>query len=246
MKVFTVLEINCSLHKARSSRAIHLDLTKCLSWYFILSSIVVCALANVSEYSQIELDDLNCTGTHLDNCAACEAGTYANEELKLCGCCTNGKGVCRETADCVPCIAGYAQPNPGQSVCNKCTIGFSTEGKQRSSKCIPCSAGYYAGTDGSAECSPCPEGTATDKEAQFACPACQEGHYTNKTGQTACEPCPPGNFCAVQKCTECKLCPKGSYTNSTGTVVCHPCWLASYQPEKGQTTCLECPAGSEA
>ena len=153
-----------------------------------------------------------------------------------------------ESAQCLPCSAGYYCPRVGQVVAtDPCTEGYFCPGgdKTPTRNCtlgdfcpegsvspIPCPAGRYVDTRGSGSCDACPE--------RFYCPRgtsdpvpCPVGAYCPASTASANEhPCPPGTFSNETRLAsdgECSLCTPGSYCAAYGlTSVEGLCGLGHY------------------
>lgn len=143
-------------------------------------------------------------------CIACEKGSYQGEIGQTeCKECKKG-GYCdekyRENADggfvpcepgtyndkigqydeaaCLPCQAGWYQPNKGQSKCLSCERGFYQGAIGQTNCDKKCRAGGYCDITLSGTCDggfkPCRSGSYNDKEGQYSektCIPCKAGKY---------------------------------------------------------------------
>ncbi|GFS05064.1 multiple epidermal growth factor-like domains protein 9 isoform X1 [Elysia marginata] len=244
MKLFNASKFQHGTNRPRTKGLLNFDFTEHLSCLVVLSSIFVCAFTFVNDNSefQVQLDKLNCTGTHFDNCPVCLAGTYADEESIWCGCCTNGTGRCQDVEKCLSCKAGFAQPKTGQNTCNKCPQGHSTkiEGARNCSGCRP---GTFKSKASFELCEECTPGTNTSSPNSTSCGRCPIGYYQSDYGQAQCNICPQGSYCDEVGCVVCLGCPEGQEARKFGAKNCTECIPGTYKENKGRTLCRKCKPG---
>nr|KAG5701213.1 hypothetical protein BaRGS_008589 [Batillaria attramentaria] len=185
-------------------------------------------------------------------CLSCPLGTYKNEtgnqECTPCptGFTTAGEGstdgadcslvVCpagkyRTTANqCENCGFGKFQSAAGETVCESCDPGFSTdtETSTSGSECkILCDAGSYRASD--TECELCAVGSyqTQNQSTATSCMNCDNGFTTANNGSTAASDC-------------YKICLAGQYLPMTSQDTCEPCPLGMYQSMNGSRSCDSC------
>ncbi|XP_072262665.1 uncharacterized protein [Pyxicephalus adspersus] len=166
--------------------------------------------------------ELNCTSINTTECTACSPGTYPNNDIEFCLCCSSGN--CINSTYCLPCLSGYYQPQSGQA------------------SCLPCPQGFYTNTSGSVGCQSCQPGTFSNVSASVLCTPCEKGFFSSVQNATQCQPCAPGSFCNTSRCATCALCLAGEEALNGGSANCTPCLPGMYKGP-GDSRCLYCPEG---
>lgn len=127
--------------------------------------------------------------------SVCGGGTY--EDGMPCGNCPEGTFSAGNTGHCTVCPAGQFLSTAGNSVCQSCTAGSSTNNAIGMTECIGCAAGSYTSSEGTAACSPCVAGTYADVISSTACTACAANTFAESAGATTCEACAEGESSSV-------------------------------------------------
>ncbi|XP_052071119.1 uncharacterized protein LOC127709553 [Mytilus californianus] len=183
-------------------------------------------------------------------CVKCGPGTYINSTTKICESCPIGTYTTRD----------------GQTKCQKCAAGTTTEteGLNNPKFCYPlCPVGQKY-NKGDSKCEDCGLGYYQEKAGQFYCEWCGLGKTTRETNTTSasfcydvclagkqlaanggCEDCPEGTYKNVG--SKCIACPQGTTTLSTGASLQTDCNIkaceAGYK-RVGTSTCEKCPIGT--
>mmetsp|Transcript_16445 Transcript_16445/g.41847 ORF Transcript_16445/g.41847 Transcript_16445/m.41847 type:complete len:1033 (-) Transcript_16445:117-3215(-) len=155
--------------------------------------------------------------TEFTGCGNCSVGTYQPRDMDI-------------VFNCLPCSAGSATNQTGQSECQLCPAGRSS-GAPGATSCIRCSAGKYSPSNGGSQCFDCAVGTSTlGKDTAHTCEQCPKGRFGNQTALDSCYSCPAGRSTKQAGHAygdECG-CESGSFLNSMD--LCQQCPLG-----------LECP-----
>jgi hypothetical protein len=184
-----------------------------------------------------------------DVCTICATGTYvAYEGARICANCGSGKymtsGLVGQTSGtvCLPCDAGYEQPNTGvsgTSMVDACTICSAGEYAHETgtSNCRQCAAGKYmvtsTGSITSDDCLDCTSPNFTSNAAAHGTDMadgcfCEQGYFRDGD---YCKECFGGQYKADQGDHDCDLCAAGKYTLTTTT------------GSLDSSVCINCPAG---
>ena len=207
-------------------------------------------------------------------CTKCPKGKDTNAQIgtpgtdsSVCRSCPTGKANNVEGADCLDCIAGYVQPNSGQSLCTICgkqewqnlngqttcktcgvdspyTGNYGHVGARDT--CQYCGTGNVVPLGGTTQgaCTACLTGEHQPYTSlQRTCYLCATGKYNPDTGQTNCKNCDKGYYQESQGKTSCKQCAKGDYANVVGLTNCKECAKGQYTNQLGQHGCKNCELG---
>lgn len=200
----------------------------------------------------------NCTNLQGGySCSACEPGygLYQGQ----CALCRPGSYWTLDLQDCIACVNGTFQDQPGATTCVACGLGRFSDLAYPTS-CSPCWIGRYANETGLSACRECPPGSASSNATAaycalcpagtFApqsglgeCPPCGLGKYSNQSGSTGCEVCEPGRFSGQLGVSSCLACEAGRYSSDSYGTTCLLCLNNTYTPLPGSTQCVACPSG---
>eukprot|EP01047_Picozoa_sp_COSAG01_P036139 COSAG01_NODE_2811_length_7034_cov_2.875270_1_plen_1653_part_10 len=210
------------------------------------------------------------------SCTQCTAGQYQNARgASACKVCSRGSvtvaaagsmaavstgaTACRKCAagqvsndpkvSCSKCMTGRFQPSQGQTTCQSCQRGSTTNtlANVGAISCQKCPVGRFSALPTTA-CATCGKGSGTDTGSQpggSTCTACAAGRYSAK----ATDPC---QLCAAGSTTDtlaatgasmCTACQPGK-SSVISTVTCSDCVAGQFQSSQGQSSCQGCPAGS--
>ena len=109
------------------------------------------------------------------------------------------------TSNCEACPVSKFTTDTKSLECEKCPVGFSTHGREKSTSCSACAPGskWYFGV-----CIICPAGQyrSAEDEASRGCQYCPVGMYSDRTSATLCLVCPPGLYQGTAGQTLCASC----------------------------------------
>jgi len=154
-----------------------------------------------------------------EQCIDCSIGTYWEKSSGL----------------CKPCAIGSYQSLVGQTSCELCPNGKTTEltGTNTAAKCYEsCQAGAYMDTNangGAGECKWCPQGYYQPLGGQFFCQPCPADKTTTNGGT--------GGATSLGQCIP--VCPSGTEVGPSGG--CINCKVGFYRTLGTEDTCQACP-----
>ena len=215
-----------------------------------ISAKIGCSKCSGVQYTDDKIECKDCAANSTGNIR--DGGSWK--------CCEEGDGECEDCPageyrlinDCVNCPIGWVSKTAGlceqcdytegeyssqegQSICEKCKEGQSTDGQI----CTNCGPGQY---ELKFQCTNCPRGWYSDNSQNPVCTQCGVRKTTAVAGSTK------KNECSVE-CTEatfvdqygdCQECDLGRYVVDRE---CQDCPFGTHKDIRGDTQCRDCPAG---
>lgn len=211
-------------------------IARCKPGSFVASmSRAVCTTCSPGTYSNTK---------NAPNCTDCPPGTVTDQyNSSSCQSCNPGfYSPIFGGRQCTPCWPGSFCQTSNCSMCTLCPTGSSSTSGQ--SVCQPCGFGTSTnGMIGQPNCPQCSLGTFSNTTGLSVCYNCLAGSFTAFLG-TDCLPCFPGTFNFIANSPICQICPSGQYQPNSGGASCLSCPAGSYTPNS--TTCIHCPPGTVA
>ena len=189
-------------------------------------------------------------------CAVCAAGKFSSPSTTVttgvgawdagiaCVDCPVGTYSLSRYSKCLDCAKGKSQFKTGQSFCDSCPAGYTSEESTRSSSCVACLPGYYTGSSAVYPCAACAKGQYADEYALSACPKCAAGLYAKSSALSTCTVCAAGQYAENAGQSTCVDCGYGAYAPNAKT--CSTCNNQSYTATAQATICLVCGIGQHA
>ena len=180
---------------------------------------------------------IDCPSTQVSNAARDGCEDCSSPQQSLAGVCTDcPAGYKYATDQCLTCIGGKYQDQPGLTSCKECTEGRS-QNQLSQTDCIDCPRGFFNVGLSNLECETCPEGKVSGLTSN-SCTACPSDQGPSAT-LDFCAPCQAGKEVSLLSPFVCNDCSVGKSNNVVGAV-CDWCLANTYQDQAGQSSCKTC------
>ncbi|GMH77627.1 hypothetical protein TrLO_g10306 [Triparma laevis f. longispina] len=191
------------------------------------------------------------TGSSVEVCLDCVAGSFSEQGSTYCNICSFGKYSSIASINCTSCPSGKfitddsvtATLHADLAACIDCEAGKIANAPITASNCDICAFGKYSSI-ASINCTSCPSGkfitddsvTAALHADLAACIDCDAGTFASEYGSSSCDICSFGKYSSIAS-INCTSCPSGKFiTDDSVTAALHADLAA----------CIDCEAGKMA
>ncbi|EKX31555.1 hypothetical protein GUITHDRAFT_149224 [Guillardia theta CCMP2712] len=250
----TVDQTSCSCNSGYVLLQGNCYLSTCAAGTYVVQNSCVNCPANTYKTTSTAL---------YSDCLPCPAHSTSppgSTSRSMCSCNAGYFGLSAQ-GECEDCPAGTYQPSAGQTVCESCSPGFTTEVIAATSEddCLcPPGTGQEIDAVLGAVCRPCPLGTYKAVAGASGCRECLLTKTTLQTSSTSpfdcvclpafqpdvagnCYPCPEGHYKAEAGNSPCIPCVNGVISSDGTACICARGYAGS--SPTGTETCTACPAG---